>query len=207
VKIVVCLAHKVHLDRPVKMVYPAPRASPATQEHLASPRLSVCHLLHQRANRAHQGPQVPRDSQEIKDLPVNQATKDPQEKTHNQALLDHKDHLANLDSPGRLVHLETLANQLKAHRPLLENQVHLDKLAHKAHLAQTEAPAQMVNLAAPDQKARLDRTVPQEMQVPTDSQVVKDHLERQENPVFARNIALWMVVSFSKMGFEGKQPL
>jgi len=122
----------------------------------------------------------------------------------HQALQAPKDRLDQLEILAQMAHLGTPVFLLKAN---LFNQAipaQLETLVHKDHLDPLDSPVEMDNLDLLGQRDPKDQRV---HPAPTVYQDLKDQLGHQghkENGVSVPNIALWTVVSSSRMAQDDK---
>jgi len=194
---------------PANLVKRVNQASPVDQENqviqviqdsLAPlPRKCALFQLNHHATPAHRA-QLDRQAN-----PGNLVTQDHQAhletrvKTVNQVSLALKDHQAAMAHQAQTVHRVTPDQTLFHHhrfpetKDQMETQEAPDHQAHQVQEAKTvnrAVQAPKVHLAQPDQPAKMAK------QDPKDPKVPKAH---QAKKVSVQNIALWMVVYFSKM--------
>jgi len=185
---------------PANQALPEPQAIPASlQLHLASQQ------LHHPANHAHkdlpdhpahqdrQETQERLEPQDAQELTLLQAHLDLADLLHDPASQDQLDQTANPafppnPSPLFLENPENLAT--KVHKDPLDHPDHLDKMDHLAHPDQKASLDPMVHLAKMDNLDHLD---------------LLEALELKARRVFARNTALWMVESSSRMAPDDKK--
>jgi len=191
------LVKKVNLE---SQVVQANRATQVTQDflvphHLKSAKFQLNHL----ATRAHQDQldhQVNPENQVTLD---HQAHQETQVKMANQVSQALKDHQAAMANQAKMAH-QVMPDQtlLLPHRfqETKDQMVTQEAPAHQAHQAQEAktvnqaAQAPKVHQAQQDQRAKTAKPDPKDPKVP------KAH---QAKKVSVQNIALWMVVYFSKM--------
>jgi len=194
---------------PANLVKRVNQASPVVQENRVIQviqdslalllRKCVLFQLNHRATPAHRA-QLDRQAN-----PGNLVTQDHQAhletqvKTVNQVSQALKDHQAAMENQAKMAHRVTPdQTQLPPHRfPETKDQMEIQEAPdHQAHLVQEAktvnraVQAPKVHLAQPDQPAKMAK------QDPKDPKVPKAH---QAKKVSVQNIALWTVVSFSKM--------
>jgi len=163
--------------------------------HQKSALLSRLH----RANHARQANPASPDLKVLLATPARLVTQAMLVKTVNQAAPVHKVHPAHPEIQVTTVHEVIQARQLSALQPLPETQDPPDPMDHPDQLVNQAPKATMVTQAAQDPKAHQVQLAAQAKMV---LQATKDHpapMDRKENRVFARNIALWTAVFSSKM--------
>jgi hypothetical protein len=165
----------------------------------------VLRCLFHRADPAHQdlpdrqAETVPPETlvaQDHQDAPATPDSQDPQahrDPAESQEARDHRDRQ------------ETPADRPRAHRTFPANRDSQESPALRVCPATKDVRDQMLNLARPVNKAHLDR---QGLLAKTASLATtgpEDRPAHRANAVFARNIVLWMAVSFSRMALEGNK--
>ena len=181
-------------EDPANPELPANQETPENHQLLHAKQPLLHHASH--AHKAHPDLLDHPDHLETQERLVPPADPDTMPPLEPQA---HEDHPDQPEKPAQLDHPERLVSQLLPNHSPLESPEKPEILDHPDLPAHPDNPVWMAQPAHPDQRENL---VPQEILEPMVNQDPPDHLAQPVPPekrVSARNTALSMVVSSSKM--------